>query len=409
MWHLGEREPALERLLHALRLNPEYDWAWDTLRQWSSELDRPQLPLELARELTEVRGGEAAELAAPGPVPGRARSTGGAARRAGSGHRAGPGGLLGARPPGAGPGGGGPMGRGRGGVPAAGLGRSSADPAAGPVPPGSWPPGATSSPRWSGCGPSSPIVPITTGAGTTWSNGPPKGRAPPSTSRPAEALSRLDGNDPVAAGYLGDARARTGDRAGAKDAFRRGFDRAPGHAYTASRLFDMELEDEQLDAASCVLESLKTHHDGPLVIAREVQLARARGDREGAAAALERLCITPPGGTDWPLSAADRAFTDAGWGRDAEAIYARALDHPDVVPRVARPLGRALHGPSRLGMRPTNSTACWNGAKSDAPPWRPTWPRRAGPGRRAGSPPACADIARSSARTRDAGEPPGMR
>ena len=64
------------------------------------------------------------------------------------------------------------------------------------------------------------------------------------------------------------------------------------------RLFDLELEDDQFEAASCVLDSLKTHHEGPLVIAREVQLAQARGDRSGAGAALERLCITPPGGTD---------------------------------------------------------------------------------------------------------------
>src|SRR5262249_17912509 len=59
MWHLGDREPAMERLLHALRLEPDYDWAWATLRQWADQLERPGVPVELARELTERRGGEA--------------------------------------------------------------------------------------------------------------------------------------------------------------------------------------------------------------------------------------------------------------------------------------------------------------------------------------------------------------
>ncbi len=333
MWHLGEREPALERLLHALRLNPEYDWAWDTLRQWSSGLDRPQLPLELARELTEVRGGEARNwllLARFLEGPDQLEERLAALDRA--------------------------------------IALDPADFSAHDLraqvlaEAGRWDEAeaACRPPVWGDCPPTpllgraawlmaarGDVVAAMERMRAVLADNPDydwgwhnlvewasEGASPAEYLEAAEALFRLDGNDPVAAGYLGDARARTGDRAGAKDAFRRGFDRAPGHAYTALRFFDMELEDEQFEAASCVLEALKTHHEGPLVIAREVQLAQARGDRPGAAAALERLCVAPSGGTDWPLSAADRAFTDAGWGRDAEAIYARVLDHPEVVPRV---------------------------------------------------------------------------
>ncbi len=35
LWRLGEKEPALERLLHALRLDPDYDWAWNALSDWA--------------------------------------------------------------------------------------------------------------------------------------------------------------------------------------------------------------------------------------------------------------------------------------------------------------------------------------------------------------------------------------
>ncbi len=151
----------------------------------------------------------------------------------------------------------------------------------------------------------------------------------------AEGMVRVASDDPAAAGYRADARHRLGDRAGAKDEFRRGFTGAPDHAYNGLRLFDLEREDEDLDAAARVLESLKVHVGGPYVVAREVQLAQSRGDRSTAIEALARLCIMPPGDSEWPLTAANRAFHEAGWDRQAESVFAAALDNPEVLPQVA--------------------------------------------------------------------------
>src|SRR5262249_52905116 len=94
--------------------------------------------------------------------------------------------------------------------------------------------------------------------------------------RAAGELARLAPADPVAAGYLGDARSRNGDNAGAKEAFERGFRSDPDHTYTAMRLFDAQVEVGELDEAARVMESLKEHHPGPFTLAREVQLAQAR-------------------------------------------------------------------------------------------------------------------------------------
>ena len=110
---------------------------------------------------------------------------------------------------------------------------------------------------------------------------------------------------------------------------------APDHNYTALRLFDLEREDGDLDAAARVLESMKVQIGGPYVAAREVQLARARGDRSTAVEALTRLCTMPTGVSEWPLTAANCAFREAGWGRQAEAVFAAALDRPEVLPQVA--------------------------------------------------------------------------
>jgi hypothetical protein len=54
----------VERIARALRLNPNYDWAWRTLDDWSRELGRPEATAELAREITrQWRGDPRAWLA----------------------------------------------------------------------------------------------------------------------------------------------------------------------------------------------------------------------------------------------------------------------------------------------------------------------------------------------------------
>jgi tetratricopeptide (TPR) repeat protein len=55
LWNLREKEAALDHLRQAVKLNPEYEWAWDCLRDW----DTADKTLEMARELTLLRGGEA--------------------------------------------------------------------------------------------------------------------------------------------------------------------------------------------------------------------------------------------------------------------------------------------------------------------------------------------------------------
>jgi cellulose synthase operon protein C len=58
LWKLGEREAAISRLQHALGLHPGYEWAWNALRNWGREVDRPNLAAQMARELTHTRAGE---------------------------------------------------------------------------------------------------------------------------------------------------------------------------------------------------------------------------------------------------------------------------------------------------------------------------------------------------------------
>lgn len=55
LWKLREKDAALEHLRQAVKLNPSYGWAWDQLREWGQAGEA----LQMARELTILRGGEA--------------------------------------------------------------------------------------------------------------------------------------------------------------------------------------------------------------------------------------------------------------------------------------------------------------------------------------------------------------
>ncbi|MFN0109481.1 MAG: tetratricopeptide repeat protein, partial [Blastocatellia bacterium] len=59
LWQLGERDLALERVKHAVTLEPGYDWAWRAMREWARLSGKPEYALECARALTEKRPGQA--------------------------------------------------------------------------------------------------------------------------------------------------------------------------------------------------------------------------------------------------------------------------------------------------------------------------------------------------------------
>mgnify|MGYP002784196645 CR=1 FL=1 len=59
LWQMGQRELALERIRHSVTLEPGYDWGWRALREWSQLAGKPELALECARNLTEKRPGQA--------------------------------------------------------------------------------------------------------------------------------------------------------------------------------------------------------------------------------------------------------------------------------------------------------------------------------------------------------------
>ncbi|OGV69523.1 MAG: hypothetical protein A3K19_27875 [Lentisphaerae bacterium RIFOXYB12_FULL_65_16] len=59
LWRRGEKDAAIAALRRAVVQSPEYEWAWDRLCEWGAKTEGPNLAADMAREVTQRRGGEA--------------------------------------------------------------------------------------------------------------------------------------------------------------------------------------------------------------------------------------------------------------------------------------------------------------------------------------------------------------
>jgi tetratricopeptide (TPR) repeat protein len=342
LWSLGEKEAAVERLKHALRLDPGYGWAWDVLREWCGELGCPDQAATTARELTVRRPGEARSwlmlartLSAPEELPERLAALdqaialnprcfeaydlrGELLAEAGRFDEA----LAGCRPgtrghPPCGSTGGGEnvptelKGRAawieaqRGNMPEA---ISQMRMAVAEDPSYYW--GWLQLARWYDAA----------GADADYVEA-------------SRMLTRLAPQEAYGFGLLGEAKLRAGDRSGAKAAFQRAIELAPEYAFAGMSLFDEQIEDNELDEAARTLEVLLQHANGEWVLARAVRLAVCQKDLEGAAQRLRELAVYP---AEDPiaLDVAATTMREAGWAQETEQALLEALDLPEVQPKV---------------------------------------------------------------------------
>jgi tetratricopeptide (TPR) repeat protein len=62
LWRQGMQPAAIERLRHALKIQPGYVWGWQTLGQWTAATGQPKLAEELAKIMVLQRPGEIRSL-----------------------------------------------------------------------------------------------------------------------------------------------------------------------------------------------------------------------------------------------------------------------------------------------------------------------------------------------------------
>ncbi|MGE3409622.1 MAG: tetratricopeptide repeat protein [Pirellulales bacterium] len=330
LWTQGEREEALSKVQAAVRVAPGYDWAWDKLREWSNELNRPELVLEQARELTRTRPHEPRSwlvladmldqpaqrdecLAAIDRVlaidPRNVHAHEAKAKRLaadGQFDEA----LQACSPPVFVAGPPQPLAILRGEIL---MQRGDA-------------PAAIAELKRLLQG--DPDCYVAWGRLATWH----EESDPAEYLAAAQQMARIDPRRPVSWGYLAEARLKNGDRAGAKRDFQRAIEIAPDYLFAESALFDLQLEDGEFDEAERTLQHCAASIPRPWLLSDKAKLATHRGDWNAAVPLVQQLCVTPmenPG----PLDSLIGAMFKANWGQHVEPVLGDMLARPDVQPQ----------------------------------------------------------------------------
>jgi len=331
LWHLGEKEKALESLQQALRLDPDYQWAWDAFARWSVELGREDGGLELARELTISRAGEARSwlrLAHTlGPLALDEKLA--ALERAETIEPRNPD-IFDVRA-----------------VALAAAGRFDEALAA------CRPPVFGNSPPMTLLGRAAWLQAERGEVATAIENMQRAVRLFPNyywgwnclaewqadQGKLAEALEaarhmeRLAPRGIVPLGYIGNLQLQLGQAQEAEATFRKAFELDPGYEYAGRQLFESQLKKREFAEARKTLSIMELHHPGPATEAKLVQWYCASQKKAEALAALRVLCFTPAHGTQ-ALRRATEYFTPAAWRGEPEKVFNEVLEAPGVNPEV---------------------------------------------------------------------------
>jgi tetratricopeptide (TPR) repeat protein len=333
LWRLDEKDQAIERMKRAVTLMPEYDWGWNTLRDWVKELQREDEVVALVRELADKNAHQAGAwiliaetLSRPEDLPERLR----ALDRANEINPR----LIEAH-----------VWRAQLLAEAGRLdeARAACRPA---IFNGDWPVRlrnaaarieATSGNFDLAIERMSEVVAEEPNNYEGWSCLADWMRRNedrwPEYLQVATELVRISPQYVVSLGYLGEARKLNGDRNGAKEMFQRALALEAGYAFAGFQLFDLQLTDNELDAARATLHILQQHIGGDEVLVAELELAARENKVAVATSCFRKLCRSATA-TRTQLNSAIKTLTDKLWGDRLDAALGEAMEWPDANPLV---------------------------------------------------------------------------
>jgi len=330
--HLGRKEEAIQRLEHALKLEPNYNFAWDALESWSrGKAASGNRAAVLARELTTLRPGEAsswlvlARVSVGAPLEERLDALERAlaldprladahdlrvtllagARRFDEAIAACSPAVFGAAIPT-------PL-RGRAAWVEAQQGRTRA---------------AIAQMRQ--------VVEASPNYYWGWNMLAEWYCADNHFTEAQEAarkMARLAPRSAIPLGYLADIQARSKQLDDAFVTLQKAYDMDPTYAFAGFSLFDRRLQENKLDEAEKTLILIETHLPGPSATTARLRLL-ARRNNAAAAFASFRALLADPAAEARTLQLAVDALVAARWPRETEAALADALTLPDTNPEV---------------------------------------------------------------------------
>lgn len=329
--HLGRKDEAIQRLEHALKLEPGYDWAWDALRTWSPGKGGDNRAVILARELTQLRPGEArswfvlAKVLSGAPLEERLETIDHAL-------------ALNPRLTDAYD------------VKAIFL---------------------TDTKRYDEalavCAPPiyGPAIPTTLRGRAAWVEAQ-RGRTRAAIAQmrqvvaaapeyywgwnmladwlcadndfagaqeAARKMARLAPRSAIPLGYLADIQARSNQLDEAFTTLQRAYDIDPTYAFAGFTLFDRHLQQNKLGEAEKLLAIIKTHLPGPQATAASIRLLVKRHNQKDAFAEFHQL-LTDPSASAHYLQTATTALVQGFLGREVEQALEEVLNLPQTNPEV---------------------------------------------------------------------------
>ena len=330
LWQMGEREPALERIRHAVTMEPGYDWGWRALREWSQIVGKPELALECARGLTEKRPGQARSYLILAQTEGqgfderlqalerateldprlveahslRARLLTQLQRYDEARAACRPE-VYGDNLP-----------------PELRCAEAMVDADRGDLP------AAVEQLK--------KLVEDEPNYYPAWNLLADWYRASEAFGdylKAAQEMARLVPHRSVPLGYLADAQLLTDNRAEAKETLRYAMTLDPAYEFAGTTLFDLQLQDYELDAAEETLAILRQQIGGELATVRELKLAGKRKEFGRARELFKSLCLSA---NDNPafIAQALQADMETDWNAATFQVLEEALDSPQANPNV---------------------------------------------------------------------------
>jgi tetratricopeptide (TPR) repeat protein len=158
----------------------------------------------------------------------------------------------------------------------------------------------------------------------------------------AREMARIAPQSAGAHGIVGDALLQSGDRVGAKREFARALAAMPDYSFAGVSLFDLQLEDNELDDASATIETVLRNTDDDHTRARAIQLAVQRNDVAGATTHLRAMCLSHNAANEeeaimWAVN----ELGSKGWGKEVEGVLHSVLPEPQVRPVVGAAWAKA--------------------------------------------------------------------
>ncbi|MBI4658013.1 MAG: tetratricopeptide repeat protein [Verrucomicrobia bacterium] len=321
LWHLGRKPEALERLQHALRLDPGCSWAWPTLARWASELNDPDLAIRLARDLADRRPGEARSWILLAECLGERRDPEALAAvdRALKCNPHAPevydlkARLLALED-------------------RFDEALACCHPSAFPNPPPAllvreaWLEAQRGRLNWAIARLESVLTqhPAHYGGWQLLAEWQQQAGDLAKATRAADEMARLAPQDPMPLGYAASLSIKQGDRTGAMARLQRAIALNPSYEYAGLALFDLTMEDGDLEAAGEILEKLKRHAESEWVSGRAIEWEARRGKKREALALFANLCRqqTEQGSC---LGEAAKRLDSAGWRRAADKLASQIL------------------------------------------------------------------------------------